>query len=84
MLQLLRDAGTEVAPTSVADLEFGGVDADKVVVNDDAILSKRPDRVAGWVCIADEALALGDERVGTAPGEAGLQGEAFGQAGGAR
>lgn len=83
VLQMLRSSGVQVARTSVADLEFEGVDPHKAVENDDAILSTRKDRVRGWVNIGE--LAAGDagfveKKVGTGPGEAVLQGEAFGQA----
>lgn len=85
ILQLLRNAGVTVSPTSAADLEFDGVDASKVIPHDDGILSTRKDRVRGWVNIGDEADARANDegaRVGMGPGEAVLQGEAFGQAGG--
>ncbi|KAF3049570.1 hypothetical protein E8E11_006667 [Didymella keratinophila] len=83
ILQVLRNSGVEVAPTSAADLEFEGVERGKVIPNDDGILSKRKDRVRGWVNIGDEADAHANDegtKVGTGPGEAVLQGEAFGQA----
>ena len=83
VLQVLRNSGVEVANTSVADLEFDGVDPNKEIVNDDAILSTRKDRVRGWIDIGDEAKGQANEsdaKVGTGPGEAMLQGEAFGQA----
>jgi platelet-activating factor acetylhydrolase len=81
-LQVLRNSGVEVANTSVADLELGeGKDG---VVNDEAILSTQTDSVRGWICVKDEAAAVGDakegeSKVGTGPGEAVMQGEAFGQ-----
>ncbi len=83
ILQVLRGCATEVACTSVADLEFEGVDAEKVIKNDDAILSQRGGRVRGWVNIGDQAegdAGLAEVQVGMGPGEAVLQGEAFGQA----
>ncbi|KAJ4988117.1 platelet-activating factor acetylhydrolase [Stagonosporopsis vannaccii] len=83
VLQVLRNSGVEVARTSVADLEFEGVDPDKAIDNDDAILSTRKDRVRGWVSIGGEAkgdAGTTEEKVGKGPGEAVLQGEAFGQA----
>lgn len=82
ILQVLRNSRVEVAPTSAADLEFEGVEAGKVILNDDGILSKRKDRVRGWVNIGDSATGDVDNerKVGTGPGEAVLQGEAFGQA----
>ncbi|KZM28056.1 1-alkyl-2-acetylglycerophosphocholine esterase [Ascochyta rabiei] len=89
VLQVLRNSGVEVARTSVADLEFEGVEHDKPIDNDDGILSTRRDRVRGWVNIGDQAqgdAGLSEATVGMGPGEAMLQGEAFGQAvdGGAR
>ncbi|KAF3032057.1 hypothetical protein E8E12_001807 [Didymella heteroderae] len=83
ILQMLRNAGVEVANTSAADLEFEGVEEGKIIPNDDSILSRRKDRVRGWVNIGDEADAHANDegaKVGTGPGEAVLQGEAFGQA----
>lgn len=83
ILQVLRNSGVEVAPTSAADLEFEGVEEGKVIANDDAILSSREGRVRGWVNIGGEARGDvgGEEKVvGKGPGEAVLQGEAFGQA----
>lgn len=83
ILQVMRNLGIEVANTSVADLEFEGVEKDKVIPNDDSILSTRKDRVRGWINIGDEAKGDIDQsvpKVGTGPGEAALQGEAFGQA----
>ena len=83
ILQVMRNSGIEVANTSVADLEFEGVEKDKVIPNDDSILSTRKDRVRGWINIGDEAKGDIDQsvpKVGTGPGEAALQGEAFGQA----
>ncbi|KAF9691894.1 hypothetical protein EKO04_010058 [Ascochyta lentis] len=83
VLQLLRNCGVEVANTSVADLEYEGVEAGKKIVDDDGILSVRKDRVRGWVNIGDQATGdagLAEAKVGTGPGEAVLQGEAFGQA----
>jgi platelet-activating factor acetylhydrolase len=81
-LQVLRNAGIEVAATSAADLEFDGVETTKVIPNDDSILSTRKERVRGWVNIGDEAAhdVDNEQKVGTGPGEAVLQGEAFGQA----
>lgn len=83
VLQVLRNSGVEVARTSVKDLEFEGVDPAKAIENDDAILSTRKDRVKGWISIGAEATGeagVGEEMVGKGPGEAMLQGEAFGQA----
>ncbi|KAF1924787.1 uncharacterized protein M421DRAFT_71580 [Didymella exigua CBS 183.55] len=81
ILQLLRDARVEVGNTSAADLEFEGVELDKAIPNDDAILSTRKDRVRGWVCVGDGAggADMAEGKVGAGPGEAVLQGEAFGQ-----
>ncbi|KAH6642978.1 platelet-activating factor acetylhydrolase [Boeremia exigua] len=79
VLQLLRDSGCEVASTSVADLEFEGVESGKEICNDDAILSTREGRVKGWVCIGEGADAGDGAKVGMGPGEAVLQSEAFGQ-----
>lgn len=82
ILQVMRNNGIEVANTTVADLEFEGVDPEKAIANDDSILSTRKDRVRGWVNIGDEATGGADgaeAKVGTGPGEAVLQGEAFGQ-----
>lgn len=89
ILQVLRNSGVEVANTSVADLELGGgahVKAGLGVVNDETILSTRTERVRGWVCIQDRGAEAtkslseeGEGKVGTGPGEAVLQGEAFGQ-----
>lgn len=83
MLQVMRNSGIEVGNTSAADLEFEGVDPAKAILNDDGILSMRRDRVKGWVNVGDEATGYADQaeaKVGTGPGEAVLQGEAFGQA----
>ncbi|KAJ4350791.1 hypothetical protein N0V95_004403 [Ascochyta clinopodiicola] len=83
VLQVLRNSGVEVSRTSAADLEFEGVEADKVIENDDGILSTRRDRVRGWINIGEEAqgdAGVQEAKVGTGPGEAVLQGEAFGQA----
>ncbi|KAF3002660.1 hypothetical protein E8E13_009544 [Curvularia kusanoi] len=89
ILQVLRNCGVEVANTSVADLELGegaDVKAGQGVVNDETILSTRTERVRGWVCIQDRGAEAtkslseeGEGKVGTGPGEAVLQGEAFGQ-----
>ncbi|KAG9205538.1 hypothetical protein G6514_008180 [Epicoccum nigrum] len=81
-LQVLRNSSVEVANTSVADLELG--EGKEGVVNDEAILSTQTDSVRGWICVKDEAAAVGDakeaeSKVGTGPGEAVMQGEAFGQ-----
>ena len=84
ILQVLRNTGIPVANTSVADLEFEGVDPKKEIANDDSILSTRKDRVRGWINIGDEATRdahQAEAKVGTGPGEAVLQREAFGQAG---
>ncbi|KAJ8109969.1 hypothetical protein OPT61_g7063 [Boeremia exigua] len=83
ILQVLRNSGVEVARTSVADLEFEGVDPKKEIANDDAILSTRKDRVRGWINIGDEAVGVvgqAEAKVGTGPAEAVLQGEVLGQA----
>jgi platelet-activating factor acetylhydrolase len=81
-LQVLRNSGVEVANTSIADLELG--EGKEGVVNDEAILSTQTDSVRGWICVKDDAAAIGDakgseSKVGTGPGEAVMQGEAFGQ-----
>lgn len=81
-LQVLRNSGVEVANTSVADLELG--EGKEGVVNDNAILSTQTGSVRGWICVKADAAAVGEAKegetkVGTGPGDAVMQGEAFGQ-----
>lgn len=54
VLQVLRNSGVQVEPTSAADLEFDGVDEGKVIPDDDGILSEREGRVRGWVSVRVE------------------------------
>ncbi|KAJ4307989.1 hypothetical protein N0V94_009539 [Neodidymelliopsis sp. IMI 364377] len=85
ILQVLRNCGVDVANTSPADLEFEGVDPGKAIENDDGILSSREGRVRGWINVGGSAVESREEgiqgakKVGMGPGEAVLQGEAFGQ-----
>jgi platelet-activating factor acetylhydrolase len=82
ILQVLRNCGVQVANTSPADLEFEGVEPGKAIENDDGILSSREGRVRGWVNVGGQAVGSREDegrKVGMGPGEAVLQGEAFGQ-----
>jgi platelet-activating factor acetylhydrolase len=78
-LQVLREAGWEVAPTSAADREVeGGLDGAAAGGDDKAILTTQRESVRGWVCIGDEATGPA-QTVDKGPGEAMVEGEALGQ-----
>lgn len=92
ILQVLREAGAEVANTSAQDLELPETDATNGIAQDTAILNLKKDSVRGWVNMsveADDGLDEGRglvgtplERVGSAgvgPGQAMMEGEALGQ-----
>jgi platelet-activating factor acetylhydrolase len=75
-LQVLRENGWEVAPTSAADREVeGGVDS---AGDDSVILTTQQDSVRGWVCIGDQATGTA-QTVDKGPGESMVEGEALGQ-----
>ena len=82
-LQVLREAGWEVAPTSAADREVEGArdgnDAAATVGGDDSvILTTQRESVRGWVCIGDQATGPA-QTVDKGPGDAMVEGEALGQ-----
>ncbi|KAF2638434.1 hypothetical protein P280DRAFT_471525 [Massarina eburnea CBS 473.64] len=80
MLQVLRDAGIEVANTSALDMEVKEAKGeDRSVARDEKILSRSADDVRGWVALDTEASASASEKVEKGPADAMVEGEVLGQ-----
>ncbi|KAF1954484.1 hypothetical protein CC80DRAFT_493640 [Byssothecium circinans] len=78
MLQVMRNAGIEVANTSALDMEMEGGDKESEIAKDEKILSNRKDDVRGWISLDTETTAR-DEKVEKGPGDAMVEGEVLGQ-----
>ncbi|KAF1974132.1 hypothetical protein BU23DRAFT_462322 [Bimuria novae-zelandiae CBS 107.79] len=79
MLQVMRNAGIEVAATSKKDMELQDLEGlDKGVPQDEEILSHAEDSVRGWISLRTE-LNGGKSEVSKGPGDAMVEGEALGQ-----
>lgn len=78
MLQVMRNAGTEVAITSLVDMELQDVAGlEKGVPQDEKILSNVGDSVRGWISLSTEVEEVGLVEKG--PADAMVEGEVLGQ-----
>jgi platelet-activating factor acetylhydrolase len=76
-LQVLRNAGVEVANTNAVDMELG--DGATETTSDDKILSTAKDSVRDWISLGTDEVKRSKESEAKGPSDAVLEGEVMGQ-----
>lgn len=80
MLQVLRNAGVEVANTSKKDMDLEDVEGlEKGLPQDEKILSNAKDTVRGWVSLSTKIETRNGEVTDKGPSDALVEGEVLGE-----